>query len=85
MGAGEPERDHVERPAWLWEKPSGDFQDYAPTLPRGTVREIWYGLAPDDYLCSLYDTHKAALEGNPRMLRTMKLFHLALLTRRLKS
>lgn len=62
-----------------------DFQAYAPTLPRQVIDDTWYEINRDDYRDSLFATHQAALLGNADALRTMKLFHLALITHRLKS
>lgn len=72
-------------PAWLPERPSGEFQRYAPGLPDHVIYDRWYRVAGETGIhVSLYDAHCYALKGDKRYLAVMQKFMLALATERLK-
>lgn len=85
MGPGEPERDHVERYEWLWEKPFDSFYGYAPDLGATRANNAWFESWPRPHTDSLYGVHCRALQGDTFALAEMQAFRLALITLRLKS
>mgnify|MGYP000228604204 CR=1 FL=1 len=72
-----------EPPDWLGRTLFSDFRKYGDN----GAGHVWYTLRRDDYtiLDSLYATHTRALEGDPECLEIMRLYYLALTTKRLKS
>lgn len=85
MGPRKSGHPDVVRPAWLPERPSGEFQRYAPGLPDHIIYDRWYRIAGETGIhVSLYDAHRYALEGVPAYLHIMQKFMLALATERLK-
>ena len=76
-----------ERPDWLWPAPMSSYDGYSQQFEWRDVQDIWWRsqLARTDNHGSLYDTHSAALEGDPGALETMYRFYIALVTHRLTS
>lgn len=70
----------VAKPDWLGSTPFESFREYGDTDDGG----VWYGRIGFHPFASLHDTHKTALQGEPRSLEAMRLYYLALITRRLK-
>lgn len=86
MGPSEPERDHVERPEWLWPQPFNNFSAYALGMDANEVANCWWrAQASSNLSLPLYDVHSAALRGNDVALNAMQLFRIELLTLRLKT
>lgn len=67
-------------PDWLSKTPSGDFRDYGDPLGR-----VWLDLEAHHRYQALTDIHADALRGDPRALESMRLYYVALTTKRLKS
>ena len=70
-------------PAWLGKTPSGDFRDYGDPDGKTWLHAIRINL--DSVHESLYDVHTHALKGHPKCLEAMRLYYVALTTKRLKS
>ena len=67
-------------PDWLGKTPYSSFVAYGDP-----DAAIWYGRTEPRPFDSLRDTHAAALRGDPRSLEIMRLYYVALTTKRLKS